>query len=113
MAAGDMDAPEDPGKRKRPRSNRVPEVIEGEAVQVLQSHPLPAMLISLTPSPTLSQEGISAASLAHGSGCFQRVQQQLRGKSMADLNLPLPRSACHYYKPQNYALKGSESSFAR
>jgi hypothetical protein len=41
------------------------------------------------------------------------VPQQLRGKSIADLNLPLPLSACHYYKTQNYALKGSESSFAR
>ena len=71
---------------------------------------LPAMLISLTPSPTLLQEGISAASLVHGSGCFQRAATavwQINGR------LPLPLSACHYYKTQNYALKGSESSFAR
>ena len=45
MAAGENDGLDDLGRRKRPRSNRVPEVIEGEAVALPPDHvvePAPA-----------------------------------------------------------------------
>ena len=53
MAAGENDGLEDPGRRKRPRSNRVPEVIEGEAVPAPPDPPAePAPATTPAPEPT-------------------------------------------------------------
>jgi hypothetical protein len=52
MAAGENDGLDDLGRRKRPRSNRVPEVIEGEAVAVpADAAPEPAPASTPEPAP--------------------------------------------------------------
>ena len=60
MAAGENDGLDDLGRRKRPRSNRVPEVIEGEAVALPPDpvvEPAPASPPEPTPTPeTASQQ---------------------------------------------------------
>ena len=108
MAAGDIDAPEDPGKRKRPRSNRVPDVIEGEAVQVQPepvaeaaperlSEPAPEPVTQTEPSPTPQPPSPGAASflplagaallgaLGLGAGLFGAIEAQQSSGAIADL----------------------------
>ena len=65
MAAGDNDGLDDQGKLKKPRSNRLPDVIEGEAVRiapdpVAEAVPDPAP----EPKPGLSPEAAVAAEAA-------------------------------------------------
>lgn len=62
MAAGENDGLDDLGRRKRPRSNRVPEVIEGEAVALPPDpvvEPAPASAPEPTPTPTPTPETAS------------------------------------------------------
>ena len=112
MAAGDIDAPEDPGKRKRPRSNRVPDVIEGEAVQVQPDpvaeaapetssepapEPAPEPVASSEPVPTpqAPSPGVAAflplagaallGALGLGAGLFGAMEAQQSSGAIADL----------------------------
>ena len=112
MAAGDMDAPEDPGKRKRHRSNRVPEVIEGEAVQVQPdpvpeaapergpepvSDPAPEPVAQTEPGPAPQAPSPGAAAflplagaallgaLGLGAGLFGAIESQQSSGAIADL----------------------------
>ena len=112
MAAGDIDAPEDPGKRKRPRSNRVPDVIEGEAVQVQPDpvaeaapeqatepapEPAPEPVASSEPGPTpqAPSPGVAAflplagaallGALGLGAGLFGAMEAQQSSGAIADL----------------------------
>ena len=112
MAAGDIDAPEDPGKRKRPRSNRVPDVIDGEAVQVQPDpvaeaapetssepapEPAPEPVASSEPVPTpqAPSPGVAAflplagaallGALGLGAGLFGAMEAQQSSGAIADL----------------------------
>ena len=112
MAAGDIDAPEDPGKRKRPRSNRVPDVIEGEAVQVQPDpmaeaapeqatepapEPAPEPVASSEPgsTPQAPSPGVAAflplagaallGALGLGAGLFGAMEAQQSSGAIADL----------------------------
>ena len=112
MAAGDMDAPEDPGKRKRPRSSRVPDVIEGEAVQIQPdpvpeaaperapepvSEPAPEPVASAEPGPAPQSPspGVAAflplagaallGALGLGAGLFGAMEAQQSSGAIADL----------------------------
>ena len=112
MAAGDIDAPEDPGKRKRPRANRVPDVIEGEAVQVQPDsvagaapEPAPESVSESAPEPVAQTEPGPAqqapsqgpasflplagaallGALGLGAGLFGAMEAQQSSGAIADL----------------------------
>ena len=112
MAAGDIDAPEDPGKRKRPRANRVPDVIEGEAVQVQpdpvaeaaperapepvsESAPEPVAQTEPGPAPQSPSQGVATflplagaallGALGLGAGLFGAMEAQQSSSAIADL----------------------------
>ena len=105
MAAGDNDGPEDPGKRKRPRANRVPDVIEGEAVRVQPdpvvepapepaaeqpTEPAPAPDSPLPPlvqavAPFLPLAGAVLGALGLGMGLFGVIEAQQSSGAVADL----------------------------
>ncbi len=105
MAATDNDGPEDPGKRKRPRVNRVPDVIEGEAVRVqpepvaeaapeppaeqppepaaVPGSPLPPLVQAA--APYLPLAGAVLGALGLGMGLFGVIEAQQSSGAVADL----------------------------
>jgi len=108
MAAGDNDAPEYPSKRRRPRANRIPDVIEGEAMQVhadpvaapapepaSQPEPAPVPLVDPVPPPPPPPEGPSSTlplaaaallgALGLGAGLFGAYEAQQSHGAVADL----------------------------
>ena len=105
MAAGDNDGSEDPGKRKRPRANRIPDVIEGEAVQlqpepVVAPAPEPAAEPPIEPAsapesplpplihaaaPFLPLAGAVLGVLGLGMGLFGVIEAQQSSGAVADL----------------------------
>ena len=111
MAAGDNDGLDDPGKPHKPRSNRVPDVIEGEAVRIApdpvagavpdpapepKPDPSPEAAVSAEAAPQLQTPPQGAPSplplaaallgaLGLGAGLFGAYEAQQSSGAVADL----------------------------